>query len=534
MSEESHRWPRAVLVGLAASAPFNVSVTTNAWTELQLRLLVIVALVAVVVLTIRSMRLPTWHRPDWIDTIAYCWLLAVWASVLTSEDKVLGTAGAARLSVVILLIPVTRSVITTARDAQRVLRALGSGVAVAAIFGLGVWGWGKDIDLTRAFVGSVTQLGPFDRLTRPWSHANVAAMALGASIASIATLRLRYAQAAALVVSVMALVLTISRGGLVAGCAAAITWVVLRRRRSDAMVVASLVVFAAIVFTLSSAWTTRVDQLGDQAFYGSQINAPGEFEVTIAPGLVDVEVTNESSRLWPQQGDDRVLISARWIGPDELIWTEDWWELPADLEPGESITASLSVESRVPVGDFAVRWDLVIPGTAYFGQFLGAAPTMSQAAVTSSLVGPGDNFRYDLVQRDVGLGRIDGWKLAWEDFRSHPLLGVGPNQFGDQAASRLASQQQSIGAHAHNVVFEPLAAWGLLGALPYLVLGVGALARALRQAWSVPGLGRCAVAVGLVAVTVHGAVDWPLVTVTTGIPVGLLVGLAWSDLDKQP
>jgi len=306
-------------------------------------------------------------------------------------------------------------------------------------------------------------------------------------------------------------------------------FVAMRRRRSEALAVAGLVGLAAFVFVMSSAWTARVDQLGNEAFYASTVDVPAQFTIDGSGELIDVTITNDSVRSWSAQGDEQVLISARWFGPDGMIWTEDRWRLPHDLSPGQTVRTGLTLDARLPLGIYEVRWDLLIVNTAYFGQFLGDEPIVNTVDIVESDVLPNHFYRYELVERSTGIGRIDGWKLAWQDFRSSPLLGVGPNQFADQAESELESELQSVGAHAHSLLFEPLAAWGLLGTSPFVTLGAWAMLRAFRVAWLTQSLVPSVVASGLTAVLVHGTVDWPLVTVTTSIPVGLLVGLALSD-----
>ncbi len=525
--EGSPRWQLVVLAGLAALAPVNVKVTAEPWTELQLRPLVMVALVIAIVLVGFGGVEHGW-RPDLVDALAYCWVLALWASALFSDDLALGAGGAARFSVAALLIPATRSVVRTAGDRVTVLRALAVGSALGAAIGLGYWALGAHADGSRFFVGQVTRLGPFDRLTRPWSHANIAAMALGMTLPTAAMLPRRWMRIAAMGTMTVALVLTVSRGGLIAAAVAAATWLVIRRRRDDAALIGALAAVAASVFVLSSAWGVRVDQLGDRAFYAATIEVPDSVVVDDADGdtVIEVVVRNDSASTWQRSGRDRVQISARWIGPDGLIWTEDRWALPRELAPGEAVATPVTLAPRLPVGDYEVRWDLLIDQVAYFDQFLGEPAVTSRGEVTVSDVEFDDLERYDLVGRSILVGRVDGWRIAWYDFASSPLVGVGPNQFGQATESRLVADGRAAGSHAHNIVLEPLAAWGLLGAVPFFALGMLAVGTAVRTAWRSREPASTAIAAALVAVVVHGVVDWPLVVITTCIPVGLIAGLA--------
>lgn len=534
MLEGSHRWPIIALTALAMFAPFNVRLSSSAWTDLQLRILIVLGLVLVVAVVVDSLMKPRSVAIDWIDGLCLWWLIAIWASAAISESPLLGSGGAARLSIPILLIPATRRAVRSAADITLLLRGLAIGAVLGALVGLTVWLLGSRVDPTLWFVGEVTSLGPFDRLTRPWAHANVAAMALGATAAATAALRPRPLALAALAVVTTALVLTISRGGLLAAAAAGVAWIALRRRRTESLVVLALFALASVVFLSSSAWSARTDQLGDEAFYNVSIAPPPAFTIGGDDDQLVVTLTNRSSMTWPKKGSDRVLISARWFGPDGQIWTEDKWELPRDLAPGETLDAYLSIEPRLPVGDdYRVRWDAHIPNTAYFGQFLGLPPVVSHADILRSDVLPNHFARYPLVERNLRLNRVDTWRLAWQEFKDNPLLGVGPNQFGDAATDDLLSTNRQVGSHAHNIVLEPLATWGLFGSLPFFALIAAALIQAIRRAAHHQTIATVVVATGLIAVASHGAVDWPLVVVTTAIPVGTLLGLALTPLQDE-
>ncbi len=535
VSDGSVRWPTTALVALGIIAPLNIKITAEPWTDLQFRILILVALVVSLGLVVRSLAegdgvRPGWRWPDRVEWLAFTWLAAVWLSALLSEARALGSAGAARLSVAILLIPATRSVVRTREDAARILRAIAVGTMIGAAIGLAVWVWGSEVGATRIFVGEATRLGPMNRLTRPWAHANIAAVVFAVTVATIATLQRRAMVWAGLSLVAVALVLTVSRGGLLAGLGVGLAWIAVRRRRVDVVAVLALATIAAVTILVSSAWGTRIEQLGDEAFYANTVQPPAGVVIDSAGAVIEVEVTNNSATLWPQAGDRRVLISARWLGSDGLIWIEDRWPLPRDLAPGESLTAMVDIEARVPAGDYSIRWDLVIPRTAYFGQFLGDEPVLSEGNVTSSDIATDDVDPYGLTPRTVGLRRTEIWRLAWAEFKNRPLLGVGPNEFGSAAVSMgLQPEGRTPASHAHSIVLEPLATWGIAGAVPFFVLVVGAFVRVSKASWRSRELVPSVLTVAMVGVFLHGLVEWPLVVITTGIPIGLILGLAWSD-----
>jgi hypothetical protein len=120
-----------------------------------------------------------------------------------------------------------------------------------------------------------------------------------------------------------------------------------------------------------------------------------------------------------------------------------------------------------------------------------------------------------------GNGRADLWRLAWDDAKSHPLLGAGA---GTYERYFLAHQPADIGLvrDAHGLYIETLAEVGP-GGLALLVVALLAPLTTLRRARGHPLV---PVAVGAyVAYLVHTGVDWdwelPAVTLA-----GLLCGAA--------
>lgn len=521
--------PFAALVVLAAIAPFNVSAINDPWTDALLRPLLVAALGVGLVIVAAGVEHSGW-RFGWFEGLALGWVVAIWLSAALSEDPSYGSAGATRISVAIVLALATRATVQTRDQAITVLRALAVGTVAAAVIGLLVLRVGSDTAGTDNLVGSITTLGPWDRLTRPWQHANVAAMAMGATVATVALIRQRVLWAGALVLIVIAMVLTYSRGGLVAAGAVGAAWMLLRRKRADALLVGGLAIVGVVTVLAAPAWSVRLEQPSDEAWYSARIDA-APIAVQDGNGSVEVTVANESRVTWPSTGSDRVLISARWLDPEQgTVWAEQQWELPADLEPGDRITAQLAVEASIPEGSYDVWWDLTIPLSAYFGQFLGADRVIEQGVV-AGIAAPGEHGEtvepYPVVERAINLDRGEIRTIAWDAFVDNPLLGVGPLQLATDGVD-LASDERFPGGHAHNILLEPLATWGLVGTVPFVALALGAFGQAAMVAWRRRDVVAIVVTVSLFGVGVHGLVDWPMVFVAVGIPVGILLALGWS------
>jgi len=518
------------LTGLAFVAPFDFRIHPFGWLGFDVPILTFVVGISCVMLVAQEVRRPE-RCLTRLDMIVAFWIAVLWLSAVVSANPSVGAIWATHLTMMVALVPLVAGIVTDRQQAQRLLEAIGLGVIAAVMVGLTFWVLGDLADGQRGFGGSVTRVGPFNRLTRPWGHANNAAMSIGASIAAVALLRSRVVAVIALPLVVVAGVLTISRGGLMGLTAAAVIWLVVRRRRGEVVFAAGLAAIAVVTFVLSSAWDARVDQVGDTAFFGSEVKAPASLTIGGADGPpvpLSIGVSNTSITSWETAFDAPVELSARWMDEHRDIWAEDRWELPSSVGPGESVSVEVPLTASVPVGNWQIRWDLLIDGVAYFGQFLGDEPVQTAVVVESSAVSAADLEPTPLVQRFVNMGRWEGWQVGWDQFIGSPILGVGPNQFSRSVEVEYRIQGVAVMRHAHNIILQPLTAWGVLGALPFFFVGARSFFGSAVAGWRGRHGEAAAVVAGLGALAIHGLVDWPLVTLTTGSVMMMLIGLGWS------
>jgi O-antigen ligase len=69
--------------------------------------------------------------------------------------------------------------------------------------------------------------------------------------------------------------------------------------------------------------------------------------------------------------------------------------------------------------------------------------------------------------------RLSLWKSGMRMFHDHPLLGVGPGNFGSQFDSRYDASTQVAGTWApHSIYVQSLSELGLLGTLPLLAVWI--------------------------------------------------------------
>jgi O-Antigen ligase len=116
--------------------------------------------------------------------------------------------------------------------------------------------------------------------------------------------------------------------------------------------------------------------------------------------------------------------------------------------------------------------------------------------------------------------RADLWRIAWRDFRAHPLIGSGAGSYQDYWLQHRTTALQV--KNAHSLYLETLAELGIVGFTILLV----ALAAPLVAAWKMRKRPGIAIATGAYVAYLVGASvdwDWQLTAVTLA---ALFVGVA--------
>lgn len=110
----------------------------------------------------------------------------------------------------------------------------------------------------------------------------------------------------------------------------------------------------------------------------------------------------------------------------------------------------------------------------------------------------------------AGTNRYDFWTVAWESFESHPLRGVGMDNFQQDYLLRGSSREKP--RYPHSFELAILSETGLVGALLLFgALGLAAGAAALRAVRRLPPAAAGAVAAAAGAFVywlLHASVDW--------------------------
>ena len=126
-----------------------------------------------------------------------------------------------------------------------------------------------------------------------------------------------------------------------------------------------------------------------------------------------------------------------------------------------------------------------------------------------------------------GTYRYDYWVVGWHNFTSHPLLGVGTDNFLRYYLTEGESLQTPT--YPHSVELKTLSETGLIGTAMLLGAIVAALIAAARRIGRADRLGSATAAAGVLVFAyfiVHGSLDWLWEFPSLGAPAFALLGMA--------
>jgi O-antigen ligase len=128
-----------------------------------------------------------------------------------------------------------------------------------------------------------------------------------------------------------------------------------------------------------------------------------------------------------------------------------------------------------------------------------------------------------------GSNRYDFYRVAWHEFLSHPLIGIGADNFAEQYL-RLGHSQETP-HYPHSVEMRTLAETGLIGALIALcglIASLVATGRALRRVDPLAAVVAAAAVAGFAYWAIHGSFDWFFEYAGLGAAAFALLGLSCS------
>jgi tetratricopeptide (TPR) repeat protein len=131
--------------------------------------------------------------------------------------------------------------------------------------------------------------------------------------------------------------------------------------------------------------------------------------------------------------------------------------------------------------------------------------------------------------------RADLWRVALAEFRAHPLVGIGAENFGVAYVRQRHSDEEAL--YTHSFELQVLTQTGLVGAVLMVVFLAGAIAAAIMSLRRQRGPGRAVSAVGLVIFAswfVHGSIDWFWELPALAAPALAFLALAGAMGEESP
>lgn len=288
-------------------------------------------------------------------------------------------------------------------------------------------------------------------------------------------------------VTIVALLLTYSRGGAVVALIALGVYVGLCGRRLEAL--AALAIAAVPALALSAWAFTRPGLVDDGQSYDDRLHDGLVFGVL----LVVVGAAVAAVALVAIAREDRWRARFRWQ--------------PSGARLAAGSVAVLAVLVLLASGGHPIDW--LRDGVSEF-----ANPTSAAGAGPGRITSFSSNSRWTW------------WKEAWQLWEDNPVLGTGAASFA--VARRPIRENTTYAIEPHNLALQFLAETGLVG----LLLGAGAwvtggfaLLRSLRRFEGAEHAAGLALAVAALAYLLHALVDydWDFLALTA--PLMLIVGV---------
>jgi O-Antigen ligase len=538
---------------LTLAAPFELStplVRLPRQSISSLETAVLAAFAAAAIASVRARRLPEWRTPltaPWIALLA-AMLVASFASPVSRSNALhmTGRIGAA-LGVYLL----TVNGVTTARRLRVVLAlALAVGLCVAVLAILEFLGVEPVLAWLKAFRPAVSTVGAQVRAGGPLQYPTIASMYLEVVFAFglgvlLAELDARHAPAVAaiavaLVIIAEAIVVTFTRAGLIT-MAASLAVVIAARVASNGLdrgarlVAALAVVVAALVLTSRSAEATwlRMTTEGQDAWYRADIDAPDHLELPAGQNtVVPIAVTNTGRLAWDSAATPPITLSYHWLGEDgdRFVAFENVRTPFADIvEPDATVRLNVPVRPPRQPGRYRLEWDLVQEGRLWFSTEPGASRQMSGVTITGGAADAPLVAAIPAPKRTVRPGRFALWRAAVRIVATHPLVGIGPDNFRLAYGSYAGIAAADPRTHSNNMYLEVLAGGGLLAfaAFAWLLWRASACVRdGLRLASGGGHAATFGVAAAAIAIALHAAVDSFVSFAPTYVLFSLTLGCA--------
>ncbi len=505
----------------------------------------------------RLERAPFAHR-----AVAAFGLVVFLSAALAPASRGTAVKFALRSAGGMLLYAAAADLLRAPKAVARMAKALVVGALMAALLAVGEQRSGRVGALLHPFHLRTFEALGRPRASGPFQYPNIAAMyleavapiavALGA--AAIAARRSRGLLAGAvfvLFVLLAGVLATASRAGFVGALVAVVALGVLYGRAPDTRTLARATLVTALamgVLASGSSLFGRFRFWRDGDWYRGVVTQSGGPEGRLprvlppsSEATESLDVENHGELAWLRVPPCPVALSYHWLDADTgRVVVSDGRRtlLPRDIFRGESAQVRALVRAPPRPGRYILWWDLVQEHTTWFSE-RGNPGLREQVVVegagdviASAVPAPGALVVRQAAPEVTSRGAL--WRAAVAAWRTHPLLGIGPDNFRHLSGQFLAVDHTDERMHANSLYFETLADLGMVGLLAFGVL-VAALVGAARRAVAAPASRILAlgVAAGLATYLMHGLLDYFLEFTPTYALFWLLAGMMVA-MERSP
>jgi hypothetical protein len=135
----------------------------------------------------------------------------------------------------------------------------------------------------------------------------------------------------------------------------------------------------------------------------------------------------------------------------------------------------------------------------------------------------------------LGSHRYEEWSIAWEEFRGHPIIGIGTDNFQASYVLRRTDGDHNP-LYPHSIPLRLLSQLGVIGTALFVTVVVAGLTLALRQRRRLDPLAGGAVAAATMVFVywmLHGSVDWFWEMPALGATAFGMLGLAGARVPTE-
>ncbi|GAB4436005.1 MAG: hypothetical protein Kow00120_02970 [Anaerolineae bacterium] len=475
------------------------------------------------------------HRLLLLLALAFV-LIAALSALLAPVNRLEAGKFTTRFVTGVYLLLLTACVGSSRARVTGLLWALVAGATTSALLGLGeVAGWAALDPILPLFKVGPTYVGGALRLSGTFPYATIASMyqemavPLALVLAALAGRRLARALALlmALICSV-AVVLTLTRSGLVVLVAVSALAIAVGVWRFRALVlpaaVTTLAVVVSVALTLrdNTAFQARLTTENDTNWYNTTYHVPAR--LTLAAGdttVITVSAQNTGAATWYTRGENPFRLGYYWLIEDEgetMRTPHVEQPLPYNVAPGETLQLDVPITPSLPAGEYRLVWGMLQSNILWFRHrdvpeaetLVEITPGAGPAAQPPAGLTPADE---DLPDLPVTVPRGELWRAALNMWGERPLLGVGPDNFRHLYGNYIGLARWDTRIHSNNLYLELLATVGALGLAAFgafVIAIIWRIACAVRAPSGDPVTRLLALGLGgvLLAFLMHGALDY--------------------------